>query len=137
MNLLTPKLVLLRAADIVDNGWCQGNQALARHTEAELEPFRKEGLDPKEWFIVQPNDPRAERFCASGAIYRAIYRAICELGQPNTTDELESCSDLSGYISSACARAIGISCFWFFNDSDDVTQPMVSAKLRWLAEEVK
>jgi hypothetical protein len=132
---VVPRAILLRAAEIIEAGWCQHEQALARHTDAELAPQRAEGLDVKEWFCVSTFHPRAERFCMGAAIRRATWEAYGR-GPVEDYDGSEA-YDMNAYLQAACARAMGLGIVWFYNDSDDVTQSKVAAKLRELAEIVQ
>lgn len=126
--------ILRNAADIVDRGWCQNDIALAKATPEEMErAFAHRGREASIWFVVSCLNKRAERYCMGGAIMRAAHpqqapdRFTCCLQV-----DCEYCKRGNRLLRES-ALAMGLPAVWFFNDSDDVTQAMVSAKLRWLA----
>ena len=97
------KRALERAANIVDAGWCQGFHAVDAYGEGCLS-----------------NDKAAVRFCAIGA----IHRAVCDEDLPPRTSRLAIV---------AMENALGCCAVGMWNDDERRTADEVSGMMRELA----
>ena len=112
--MVTQANILRRAADLVEQGWCQGHFSLDAH-----------GND------VRLTSPEAVRFCTTGAIERAQHEMLPDVD----CDALETFrSYLSKKAKEKCLRSWGVRIVSGWNDQDVRTQAEVVAALRECAE---
>ena len=104
-----------RAAEIVESGWMRGQNACDR-----------EGL------AVSPLSTTATKWCAGGAVSRALWEAM---GEPDMLrggmeDVLDRWSETADAIRRDVEMEIDVAPLWRFNDNSDTTREQVVAALR-------